>query len=282
MKIGRWGAVGRMVGVALVSAVIFAGPAMAQPSRQAGARIGAGIFEGSCQNYDAAPAFELTAPEKPQGEAVRGLPAVSETRIRVRLAALQANPLVIVVFRGRPEAAVACGVIHTVTSPDGTLLTTGLLEQNRSLYIGVGVIQAEEDGTNVRLYVARGLTGGYGATGSDDDGQDVSDVTDTVTVTVNDEELIADQTEFSVGDTVLFEVLNEGEQRHEVILEERDATEAPLDIDDETQAETEDIAPEGDASFIYTFEDEGEFQIADHIGDHYEEGMVVEIVVTDS
>ena len=75
---------------------------------------------------------------------------------------------------------------------------------------------------------------------------------------------------------------NEGRERHEVVLEERGAVEEPLAIDDETQAETEDLAPGEEARFVYTFEDEGAYQLADHIGENFERGLVVELIVAEA
>ena len=274
------GALGLAVAIGAGAILGAATPgATAGPAVQRAAPLGAGIFAGSCRRHEATEAFALTAPVKPEGETVRGLPAVSETQLTTGLAGLQTEPHAILVYRGTPDALVACGEIHTVGSADGSVLSTGLFEQNRSLFTGVAVLEATDQGTTVRLYVARALSGGLDAASSGPLSDPSAEVTDTVSVTLREFEIEIEQTQFAAGSTVQFNVTNDGDFRHELVLEERDALEAPLEIDAENQAETEDLAPGEEASFIYTFDEPGSFQLADHVSNYYQRGMVVEIEV---
>jgi len=272
--------------LAIVGAVTLAGSlllgvggerAAALPAAQR-AELGAAVFRGNCVRHDDEAAFALASPAKPAGEGVRGLPAVSETQVTTTLAALQSERHIVLVFVGTPEVAVACGDIHTITGADGSTLATGLVEQNSSLYTGVAVLQAAGGVIDVRLYVSRALNGGFGVSGG---AAEAAEVTNAVEVVLDDDEIAIEQTEFTVGSTVEFVARNLGTERHELVLEEVDALEVPLEIDDKTQAETEDIAPDGEASFVYTFDESGTFQLADHISNNYQRGMVIEIVVTD-
>jgi uncharacterized cupredoxin-like copper-binding protein len=254
----------------------------AAPSRQDAPELGAGIFAGTCREYEESPVFVLNSPVKPKGEAVRGLPAVSRTNLETGLAGLQSDPHIILIFRDEPSSDVACGEIHSVTSEDGLTLATGLFEQNSSLYAGVAELTAADRGTIVRLFVSRALSNGYDAIGGGGDERDEPEVTTTVEVSLDEFEITLAKTEFVVGETVEFNVTNTGRKPHELMLEERDAVEEPLESKETGQAETEDIAPEGEASFIYTFEERGQFQLADHIASNYRRGMVIPIEVADA
>lgn len=65
------------------------------------------------------------------------------------------------------------------------------------------------------------------------------------------------------------------------MLEELGGNEEPLEIDAETQAETEDLAPEAEATIRYTFSEAGEYQLADHIGDNFDDGLLTLFAVVE-
>ena len=263
---------------------IGTGRAVAMPAAQAADPLTAAIYPGSCRKPKTAAAFPLTELSKPQGEVIRGLPFVSETEIETGLPTLQSDPYALIVAQeaNHPDSAIACGDLNSVTTDDGSTMLVGLFEQKASLYTGIAVLTASGGKTTVRVYVARALNGGVGIGGGFEDGASEEEVTDTTGVTITDDGLEVDRTEFTVGSTVEFSVTNEGRERHEVVLEERGAVEEPLAIDDETQAETEDLAPGEEARFVYTFEDEGAYQLADHIGENFERGLVVELIVAEA
>lgn len=285
MTIRSKGGIGAIAAAIGTVALMTGASVWAAPSRQGAPELGAGIFAGTCREYEESPVFVLNSPAKPEGEAVRGLPAVSRTNLETGLAGLQSDPHVILIFRDEPSSDVACGEIHSVTSEDGLTLATGLFEQNSSLYAGVAELTAADRGTIVRLFVSRALSNGYDAIGGGGDEGDEGnepEVTTTVEVSLDEFEIILDKSEFVVGETVEFKVTNNGRNLHELMLEERDAVEEPLESEETGQAETEDIAPEEEASFIYTFEERGQFQLADHIASNYRRGMVVAIEVADA
>lgn len=261
----------------------------------------AAIYPGACVSPGEPVRATLEPLQKPAGEIVRGLPWVSRTEIDVPLAALQADSYAVVVAAGDDllDTVVACGDLNALTTADGMTMVVGLFERQTSLTTGIAVFTATGERTEVRVYVARALSGGYpfgntdfgldttsdgGAAPSDadadagtDDGGDSGEAAVTiVTVRVNEDSLEMNQIGpvFEVGQTVEFRVINDGLERHEVMLEELGANEEPLEIDDETQAETEDLAPEGEATIRYTFSEPGEFQLADHIGDNFDDGLL--------
>jgi plastocyanin len=265
-----------------LAGAVGAGRAGARPAVQS-APLTAAIYPGSCRKPKSTAAYPLNELTKPEGDVVRGLPFVSETAIDATLPALQSDPYALIVAHdaNHPDNALACGDLNRVTTADGSTMLVGLFEQKSSLYTGIAVLTADGERTTVRVYVARALNGGFGISGPLDDEETDEEVTDAVTVSIDDDELVADRTELTVGSTVEFTVTNEGRDRHEVVLERRGADEEPLATDDGDQAETEDLAPGEAASFVYTFEDEGAYQLADHIGENYRRGFVFEFVVVD-
>jgi uncharacterized cupredoxin-like copper-binding protein len=247
--------------------------------------LSAAIYPGSCRRPEDEPVYALSALTQPDEEAIRGLPFVSETELDVALPALQSDSYALVVSHANddPADAVACGDLNSATTADGSTMLVGMFEHHSSLHTGIAVLTADDEQTMVKVYIARALTDGFGidvGIGGEDEPE--AEVTNAVTVTVTDDELTADTTQLEVGSTVAFTVVNEGDERHEVVLEERGDTERPLEIDDSTQAETEDLAPGEEARFVYTFDDAGAFQLADHIGNHYEEGLVLDLLVVDA
>jgi uncharacterized cupredoxin-like copper-binding protein len=94
-----------------------------------------------------------------------------------------------------------------------------------------------------------------------------------------------DRTTFRVGETYVFAVGNEGQVVHEFVIEPAGSDEeAALEAEvagEEREAEIEDIAPGQTAELEWTFTEPGRYQIACHLEDHYELGMVIEIEVTE-
>lgn len=221
------------------------------------------IYKGNCFNVAGDPVYELTKLTRKSGTSIRALPAFSESTVDAPLADLQAKPHSIVVTRkGKLNGTVACGEINTIALADGTV-AVGLREQLGSLYAGIALLTADGNKTQIRAYVGAGL-----ATGDvlDNGADEAPSVDVTVSVTVDNTEITADQTTFSVGTSVEFIVTNNGTDPHEVMLEPAGADETPLENSDGSQAETEDMAPGDSVSFVYTFTAAGDFQLADHIG----------------
>jgi len=244
----------------------------------------AAIYPGSCRKPQTTAAYSLTNLTKPaEGSGgVRGLPFVSETTVAVGLPALQSDSFALIVARdaNHPDNAVACGDLNRATAEDGAAMFVGLFEQSSSLHTGVATLTAEGEQTIVRVYVARALNGGLGIESPfGGGGIDQADVTISVAVTIEDDELTVDQAQLVVGDVVEFVVINEGDDPHEAILEERGALEVPLENEVDEQTESEDLGPKEEARFIYRFEETGRYQLADHIGDNYDCGLVAEIEV---
>ena len=203
---------------------------------------------------------------------MRALPGISESTIDVPLAELQAEQHAIVVTRsGKLTGVLACGEINSVTAPDGSV-SVGLREKAGSTYGGIAILSSNGSQTTIRAYVSGSLTEGLIVEGNRAGDKPVDD---TVDVIVDDEGIEANQTTFTVGSRVEFKVINQGAEQHEVMLEPAGADEEPLG-DEEIQAETEDIPVDGSASFAYTLDERGTFQLADHIGDN---DFVLEITV---
>lgn len=276
-----WRAMGALLLLGTMVIVGVGGPVAAQLS--AGS-LTAAIYPGSCRRPEPTPVYTLNDLTRPdEGSGVRGLPFVSVTELDAALPALQAEPAALIVAReaNHPDNAVACGDLNTATTRDGSTMLVGLFEEAGSLHTGIASLTAGGEGTTVEVYVARGLNGGFDLGGRSPFGgaDENPEPTVTVAVTLTDDEVTIDRREIAVGSVVEFVVRNEGEERHEAVLEERDAIEEPLEIDEEAQAETEDLAPDEEATFVYTFDELGSYQIADHIGDNYDDGLVVAIEV---
>ena len=290
-----------------VSGAQLSGLAQVEPDEP----LQAAIYPGACVSPGEPVRTALAPLQKPPGEIVRGLPWVLRTEIEIPLAALQADSYAVVVAAGDDllDTAVACGDLNALTTADGMAMVVGLFERQTSLTTGIAVLTAIGERTEVRVYVARALSGGYPFGNTDfgvdsssgegdagvDDGVEVDvgvdtdtatgdDAVLTITVRVNEDSLTMDQIApvFEVGQTVEFRVINDGLERHEAMLEELGGNEEPLEIDDETQAETEDLAPEAEATIRYTFSEPGEFQLADHIGDNFDDGLLAIVTVVTS
>lgn len=101
-----------------------------------------------------------------------------------------------------------------------------------------------------------------------------------VTITLSEFKVEVSQTEFTVGETYIFTVENAGEFGHEAVIEVLDAEDAPLEADGAV-SEVETLDGGASGSLTWTFTEAGEFQIACHVRDHYQQGMVIPITVTE-
>jgi hypothetical protein len=143
---------------------------------QPGAPLPARIYAGRCGALGADPAFQLidVAPvereqtaEAPQG-ALTAIPAeLSTTVVNTTLADLLATEFAIDVRvdDADPATSIACGDIGGLVESDteGNELAIGLQERGQSAYSGVAWLQAEDDRTLVRVFLARGLNESVGA-----------------------------------------------------------------------------------------------------------------------
>ncbi len=102
----------------------------------------------------------------------------------------------------------------------------------------------------------------------------------TVQVTLSEFTITASQTEFKVGETYTFEVTNEGEFPHELVVEKAGVVDKPLETD-EGEAEIEPMEPGESGTLTVTFTEAGHFQLACHVMLHYPMGMALTIHVTE-
>ncbi len=65
---------------------------------------------------------------------------------------------------------------------------------------------------------------------------------------------------------------------HEFVVERAGAVDEPLDVDGEA-AEVEELAPGASETLTVTFSEAGNYQFACHIGQHYQNGMALNIRV---
>jgi len=261
-----------LTGGSLLAAVALAGSFAPRGIAQETVSLSVAIYQTNCFALDGKPVYELQPAVREKGSDARALPGISESTIDVPLAELQAEQHAIVVTRsGKLTGLLACGEINSVTAPDGSV-SVGLREKAGSTYGGIAILSSNGSQTTIRAYVSGSLTEGLIVEGNRAGDEPVDD---TVDVIVDDEGIEANQTTFTVGSRVEFKVINEGAEQHEVMLEPEGADEEPLG-DEEAQAETEDIPVDGSASFAYTLEERGTFQLADHIGDN---DFVLEITV---
>lgn len=259
-----------LTGGSLLAALLLAGASAPHGLAQSSRSLSLAIYPGSCFTLDGDPLYTLASAERPRGSKVRALPALSETIVDVPLDQLQGRSHAIVVTRsGKLSGLLACGEIHTSALPDGSI-AVGLREQVGSTYAGLAILTPNGGQTFVRAFVAAGLGEGVAMESTSADALD-----DRIQVNVYDDEIDADRTEFQVGQRIEFVVTNMGDKPHEVMIEPLGGNEEPLEGDD-GQAETEDLAPDETGSFIFTFEEPGTYQFADHIGDNR---LVLEITV---
>lgn len=233
-----------------------------QGSAQDVSTLRAGIWSGNCVGLKDK-VLDLESVVRPNGTDIRALPGESVSNVAIDLKVLNGSAQAIAISRsGNVSGLVACAEIAGVPGADGAI-AVGLREMNGSSYGGVALLTPASDGsTSVRIYLSAGLTSGTvlvkGA------GDDVA-IDDVISVTIDDQEIVADHTDLTAGSRVQVNVHNDGAKRHEVMLEEEGADEVPL-ADAYSQAETEDIAPDDDASFVVVVDRPGSYQLADHIG----------------
>src|SRR5215203_4675097 len=137
---------------------------------QPGEPLPARIYAGRCGALGGEPAFQLIdvgaiegneAGETPQG-ALTAIPAeFSTTVVNAPLADLLAteHAIDVRVDDADPATSIACGDIGGPidAGADGDELAVGLQERGQSAYSGIGWLQAQDDRTLVRVFLARGL-----------------------------------------------------------------------------------------------------------------------------
>lgn len=131
----------------------------------------------------------------------------------------------------------------------------------------------------VLLLVSAGCAGGSST--------DTEASESTVQATLNDDMTIAlSETEFSVGETVVFEVTNAGEVTHELYLGDEAAQAEHADEMAEMGGIGHDepsgvsVEPGATEQLEYTFTEAGEILGGCHEPGHYEAGMVTALTVT--
>jgi hypothetical protein len=138
---------------------------------QPGAPLPARIYSGRCGALGAEPAFQLidVGPVEGTGETPEGaltaIPAeFSTTVVNASLDTLLSaeHAIDIRVDDADPATSIACGDIGGAVEagPEGNELAVGLQERGQSAYAGIGWLQAQDDRTVVRVFLARGLEGG--------------------------------------------------------------------------------------------------------------------------
>ena len=137
---------------------------------QPGEPLPARIYAGRCGGLGTEPAFQLIdvgavegieAGEAPQG-ALTAIPAeFSTTVVNAPLADLLGteHAIDIRVDDADPATSIACGDIGgpIESGAEGDELAVGLQERGQSAYSGIAWLQAEEERTLVRVFLARGL-----------------------------------------------------------------------------------------------------------------------------
>ena len=138
---------------------------------QPGAPLPARIYTGRCGALGAEPAFQLIDVgavegngETPQG-ALTAIPAeFSTTVVNAPLTDLLGteHAIDVRVDATDPATSIACGDIGgpVETGTEGNELAVGLQERGQSAYSGIAWLQAEDERTVVRVFLARGLEGG--------------------------------------------------------------------------------------------------------------------------
>src|ERR671912_1053006 len=170
---GEPAAPGAAPGTTPVTAPETAPPAGVGGLIQPGEPLPARIYAGRCGGLGAEPAFQLIdvgavegieAGEAPQG-ALTAIPAeFSTTVVNAPLADLlgSEHAIDVRVDDADPATSIACGDIGgpIEAGTEGEELAVGLREQGQSAYSGIAWLQAEEERTLVRVFLARGLEGG--------------------------------------------------------------------------------------------------------------------------
>jgi predicted lipoprotein with Yx(FWY)xxD motif/uncharacterized cupredoxin-like copper-binding protein len=100
-----------------------------------------------------------------------------------------------------------------------------------------------------------------------------------VAVTLTEFTLEASQTEFKVGQTYTFNVSNQGEFTHEMVIEKSGANDEPMEASG-VESEVQPIDAGQSGTVTWTFTEAGTYQIACHVRSHYPMGMALTIHVT--
>lgn len=138
------------------------------------------IHEGTCDDLNPSPAAPLTDitawmneeddednDNNPQGVLTAPLMLRSETDVDMSLEDILANPHSINVHESAEniENYIACGEIGgIVVDDDGDTLAIGLSSMNDSGYYGVAFLEADDDQTNVKVWLAEPRVEGDDAT----------------------------------------------------------------------------------------------------------------------
>ena len=108
----------------------------------------------------------------------------------------------------------------------------------------------------------------------------------TATATLNDDmSVVLSESEFTAGETVVFEVTNAGAVRHELFLGDAEAQQEHAEEMAEMDGMSHDepggvsVEPGATETLEYTFEQAGEILAGCHEPGHYEAGMVTAITV---
>jgi len=99
-----------------------------------------------------------------------------------------------------------------------------------------------------------------------------------VDATVTEFSIAVNRTTFAVGETYTFTVTNGGEMPHEFDVEPAGAARAPLDVEGAPAAIPE-VAPGASETLTVTFSEPGNYQLACHFGQHFQNGMALNVVV---
>src|SRR6478736_348017 len=122
-----------------------------------------GIYDGSCFNLTGKPIYKLEKLTRKSAAVIRALPAYSDSTVDASLESLQTNTHSLVVTRdGKLDSVLACGEINNAPLADGTI-TIGLRDINGTTYAGVALLTSDGNQTQVRAYVAPGLSAGLSA-----------------------------------------------------------------------------------------------------------------------
>lgn len=144
-------------------------------------------------------------------------------------------------------------------------------------------------GIRLALVLGLGITLTACGTGDGGPSPDASSDADprTITATLSDDMAIQlSESDFEVGETVRFDVTNEGAIPHEFYVGDAEAqehhAEEMADMADEMMHEEEDgiaVEPGATETLEYTFEQAGEILAGCHEPGHYEAGMVSSMTV---
>jgi uncharacterized cupredoxin-like copper-binding protein len=105
------------------------------------------------------------------------------------------------------------------------------------------------------------------------------DVIERVVVRLSEYEFQADRTEFVAGRPYLFVLINAGSEPHEWAVVPRGATDPDSAY---FEVEEDELPPGAQTEVVYTFPGAGDYDFACFLPGHYEQGMVLAVVVDGS